>query len=226
MMQYSIKLIFFIIAFCSTEFDVNYSTVQDFGDPEPCVIEFFQEMGSNDDLTQLLDEYGQVKVAKYWEKLYDYDKFRVNADLLEARCIEKGKRPPPSTYLEADYIENHLSKFSGGAVKVVSYVPKGTLGPPGGTFVLPESLMDYLIIQADEDVNKLEYLLGLEKGYLGEAPNRIDIPNPTGIRMSTGNELGVNEDWIPGGLTSGGISEAVVDPIPEGNYTWKPIFDN
>ncbi|RZK16753.1 MAG: hypothetical protein EOO43_14150 [Flavobacterium sp.] len=48
----------------------------------------------------------------------------------------------------------------------------------------------------------------------------ITIKNPKAlnIRMSSGNELSANPYWIPGGLTSGGKSEALVDLIPRGSY--------
>lgn len=36
-------------------------------------------------------------------------------------------------------------------------------------------------------------------------------------------DLGANSQWIPGGQTSGGISEATVDQILPGAYEVKPI---
>ena len=44
---------------------------------------------------------------------------------------------------------------------------------------------------------------------------RIDIENIDGLnlRIPSGNELGANEYWIPGGKTDGGIPEAVTDLI-------------
>ena len=119
--------------------------------------------------------------------------------------MPKGARPAPNTYLEANYVTNHLSKFDGGVTKIISYNPSGTVGPPGGTFVLPKSQADNLIAQAGGDVNKLEDLLGLNRGDLGTSPYRINIDNPSGLRMPDGNEPGANVNWIPGGKTSGGI---------------------
>jgi hypothetical protein len=41
-----------------------------------------------------------------------------------------------------------------------------------------------------------------------------------------GNELGaLSEGWLPGGYTTGGIKEAVIDPAPLGTYTYKHLFD-
>ncbi len=85
--------------------------------------------------------------------------------------------------------------------------------PPGGTFVLPKSMADDLIAQSGGNVHKLEDLLGLKRGDLGDSPFRIDVDNPSGLRMPSGKEPGATELWIPGGKTSGGILEATVDQI-------------
>ena len=159
-----------------------------------------------------------------WKEMFDFPSLRRNVGALEAKSLPKGSRPDPSTYLDAGYISNHLAKFDGGAVKIVPYTSSGTVGPPGGTFVLPKSQVDDLISQSNGSVSKLEELLRLDPGYLGATPNRIDIPNPSGTRMPSGNELGANDNWIPGGQTSGGIFEATVDQIQPGTYTWGSVF--
>ena len=56
-------------------------------------------------------------------------------------------------------------------------------------------------------------------------PVRIDVSSTSGLRMPSGNELGVNDKWLPGGKTSGGILEATVDQIKEGTYTVKTVFE-
>ncbi|ALO13843.1 hypothetical protein L21SP5_00163 [Salinivirga cyanobacteriivorans] len=132
--------------------------------------------------------------------------------------------PNPSTYLDADYIANHLDNFDGGVTKITSYDPTGAVGPPGGTFVLPKSMADDLIAQAGGNINNLEDLLGLNRGDLGANPFRVDVDNPSGLRMPSGNEPGANEFWIPGGKTSGGILEATVDQIQPGTFTKNAIF--
>ena len=60
-------------------------------------------------------------------------------------------------------------------------------------------------------------------GYLGTSPVRVDIPNPTGLRMPSGNVPGANGLWIPGGYTSGGIMEAIINPVNPEQYNIKPI---
>jgi hypothetical protein len=59
---------------------------------------------------------------------------------------------------------------------------------------------------------------------LGVNPQRIDVQTPPGLRMPDGNELGTNQQWLPGGKTSGGVNEATVNQIQPGSYTTKPVF--
>ena len=42
---------------------------------------------------------------------------------------------------------------------------------------------------------------------------RVDAALPSGSRMPNGNELGVNNQWIPGGYTNGGVPEATIDQL-------------
>lgn len=136
----------------------------------------------------------------------------------------KGSRPNPITYLSKEYIENHLAKFKGGVTKFAWQAPTKPVGPPGGTFVMPKSVADELIAKSGGDVSKLEKMLGLNAGDLGPKPVRIDITEPTGLRMPDGNEVGANEFWLPGGFTSGGILEATVDQIPLDKIVVKELF--
>jgi hypothetical protein len=136
----------------------------------------------------------------------------------------KGNRPDPSTYLPQEYIVNHLAKFDDGVTKIAWAAPTRPLGPPGGTFVMPKSVADELISQSNGNVTKLEELLSLEPGTLGETPVRIDISHPTGLRMPDGNELGANEQWIPGGYTGGGIPEATIDQVPLDKLVVNDLF--
>ena len=135
----------------------------------------------------------------------------------------KGSRPDPITYLSTEYTQNHLSKFNNRVTKIVAQAPTGTAGPPTGTFVMPSSIADDIIAQAGGNVSKLEQLLGLPQGSLGTNPVRIDIANPTGLRLPNGNELGTNSQWIPGGYTSGGLLEAIIDSPKIGQYIITPI---
>lgn len=89
---------------------------------------------------------------------------------------------------------------------------------------MPSDVADEIIAEANGNVRELEILLGLEQGDLGEFPVRIDIDNPNGLRMPNGNERGASDKWIPGGYTSGGTPEAIIDSPPVGNYTVSRIY--
>ena len=135
----------------------------------------------------------------------------------------KSQRPEPSTYLDQRHINEHLTQFVGGVTKIMPEVPSGTIGTKGGCFVMSKSQADELIEFANGDISKLEDLLGFDKGYLGNNPIRVDIKSPKGLRMPSGKEIGANMYWIPGGYTSGGIKEAVIDPAISGTYIVKYI---
>lgn len=140
----------------------------------------------------------------------------------------RGSRPDPTTYLSPDYVDAHLAQFSNGTSKIAWGGPtaaRPAVGPPGGTFVMPSDLADSMLANASS-VSELEGLLSLKPGELGPNPVRIDIPNPVNLRMPSGNELGANTDWIPGGFTGGGIPEATIDPAVPGTFTVHPIIFN
>ena len=139
----------------------------------------------------------------------------------------KGKKPLPETYLSNDYINNHLQSFKeSGAVKIMPNEPTGTIGGKGGTFVMSGDELNEIIQYADGDVSKIETILGLDQGYLGENPVVVTIEDISSIRIPSGNELGAwPEYWEPGGYTSGGVKEAVVNPAAEGTYTYEHLFE-
>ncbi|MCA1857554.1 DUF6531 domain-containing protein [Massilia oculi] len=137
---------------------------------------------------------------------------------------EKGLRPNPDSYLSQAYRDAHAEIFRGGAARIQPSAPTGTIGRTE-TWVFPQSTTRDAIARAGNDVSKLEELLGLDKGYLGANPVLVEIPNPIGYRIPTGNEFGANGFWRPGGFTyPGGLPEAVIDPVPPGAYTTKPVF--
>ena len=139
----------------------------------------------------------------------------------------KGQKPLPETYLSEEYINNHLNSFQkSGAVKIMPSEPSGTIGGKGGTFVMSGDELSEIIRNADGDVAKIESVLGLDKGYLGSNPVIVTIQDTSSLRLPSGNELGAwPEYWEPGGYTSGGIKEAVINPAKEGTYTYKHLFE-
>ena len=134
------------------------------------------------------------------------------------------KMPHPNSYLSKEALAAHKAHFSDGVARIQSWAPDGKIGPPtGGVFVMAKKDAEAMIKQSKGNPRELEKLLGLKPGALGEGPVLVDIPNPKGLRMPTGNEAGANRFWIPGGKTSGGVPEAVIDRIPKGSYSVTPI---
>ncbi len=151
---------------------------------------------------------------------------------LDVLKVAKGNRVSPIKYLPPGYITEHLKKFDGGAsylVKksVITDYGDKLLGWPDGQFVMSSTEMDSLLKKTSGDLALIEQELGIPPGsWTDSIIVRIDISDPKALnlRMPTGNEIGANSHWIPGGRLPGGHVEAVVDRIPLGKYTlreWK-----
>ncbi|GHV42131.1 hypothetical protein FACS1894179_10820 [Bacteroidia bacterium] len=131
--------------------------------------------------------------------------------------ITKGSRPLPETYLDAAYIQQHLAKFDDGIVRFTtkSNLRKyGTLGSDE-CFAMPVSEYNKLRIETGNDLYLIEKKLGLNPGDLTNDDavialiKRIDVGE---IKIPSGNESGaIPELWLPGGKTTGGYSEAIID---------------
>lgn len=146
--------------------------------------------------------------------------------------IAKGQRPDPSMYLDQKYIDFHLAQFNGGATYLVSKSSldkygRDTLGYPDNTqFVMTKTEMDAMLTKTGKDISKIETELGIPAGsWKGLEMVRISIPDPKGlnVRVPSGNEMGANSLWLPGGHLPTGYSEAVVNKIPKGKYTETPL---
>ena len=142
-----------------------------------------------------------------------------NIGALEALNAPKGSRPDPRTYLGNDYVAKHLAKFEDG----VSCLAPGNvitdykqLGRSDGLFVMPKKEMDDLLKRTGGDIGKIEKELGIPEGEWSDFQIlRFDIrkENLNNLRMPRGNETGSNSEWIPGGFTPKGNSEAVIDAV-------------
>ena len=181
------------------------------------------------------DIFNYPPMVRGWKKMVN-----LNADLQIRRTpgalIAMAKKmrgefvPLPETYLSPQYITNHLAKFGSGASYLVpkaalDYFPHPPVGRPDGQFVVPSYLMDQALLSANGSIAAVEKFLGIKAGsWSGQKMIRIDIPNPraSNPRLSSGNEAGANKQWLPGGKTSGGIDEIVLDPIPGGSYIENP----
>ncbi|MCB9234811.1 MAG: DUF4157 domain-containing protein [Bacteroidia bacterium] len=144
-----------------------------------------------------------------------------------------GKALSPEDYLDPTYIANHLSQFSGGASYLVpegafkKFVePNPMLGRAGeGMFVSPPAKIDDVVSKAGGDMRVVESEMGFADGSWGnQGLYRIDVPNPQNVRIPNGMEEGANEFWHPGGITSGGVAETVVDQIPKADAIITKLF--
>jgi len=138
----------------------------------------------------------------------------------------KPLRPAPSTYLDSSYITKHLSQFDNGGSYVMTrrqyenFVEgRPLLGREDNSlYIVPKEYMDSIATSANGNISVFEKRLGFSEGYFQDGGGlvRIDIKDPKGynLRMATGNEAGANDFYTPGGFTSGGSPEAVVNNIP------------
>jgi hypothetical protein len=97
--------------------------------------------------------------------------------------------------------------------------------------------MDALLKKTGDDISLIQKELGISNNKWKTAINDIDKPDKLvridididkadNLRMANGSEQSANELWLPGGNTSGGYFEAVINPIPITNkakYKITPI---
>ena len=146
--------------------------------------------------------------------------------------IEKGiVRPNPQDYLPMEYLEQHKKLFDDGVAAFVKddfFIQKfGNFGREDGAFVFPKDVAKAMIKEADGNPRKLEALLGLDEGSLGDSPKMVLPQEVHNYRIPDGNEGGsrANPQWRPGGKTyPGGVPEAVIDPVPKDKLTLVDIW--
>ena len=172
--------------------------------------------GASDDvLGKLLNKPELVDAWKKMDNLGADDVVRRNPDAIDAfaKKVSGEKVPEPDTYLDVDYIQNHLSKFDDGAVRFTTDAYP-TLGNKEA-FVIPKSEFDNLMIETGGDLALIEKKLVLNDGTLTGKNIVIAWVKKKDfgeIKMPSGNEAGaISGKWIPGGKTAGGVSEGVID---------------
>nr|WP_315391267.1 hypothetical protein [uncultured Prevotella sp.] len=181
----------------------------------------------------LLDNFGQ-KVDGQLKSSYRADTvslidkyFRRGMSRKGILMIPKGKRPAPETYLKRRYIRRHLKNFKAGASCIVSKEllerhHGDSIGKADNSqFIMMKSEMDSVLMRSHGDLSRIEHELGIPAGaWKHRVLVRIDIPKPKKLRlrMPSGNEVGANVLWLPGGLLPTGYKEAVIDRIPKGRY--------
>ena len=79
--------------------------------------------------------------------------------------------------------------------------------------MMPKDDFEKLIAETGGDLKEIDRRLGLEGSLLNgnSIPVLIESKDFDNIRIPSGNEVGVNDSWIPGGYTMGGEVEAVMD---------------
>jgi hypothetical protein len=154
-------------------------------------------------------------------------------------AVPKGQRPDPSTYMPAGLISQHLGHLEGGVSFLMPEAAldrygRASLGRPDNTtFVISTRDMDRIVARSRGN-GGMHYVmdqLGIppEAGWDKKVMKRIDVPNPRslGLRMATGNEGGVNAEWISGGNLPTGVREAVLsERIPQtayGEFPWDML---
>ncbi|HEM3867532.1 TPA: hypothetical protein U1V35_000739 [Streptococcus suis] len=147
-------------------------------------------------------------------------------------------RPDVEDYLSSDYIEAHRRQFENGVAKFQKIYSEtynnGVIGVEGGdntSFWLSKDHADIIQDVANGNNRIYEAILGFDPGYLGDEPlYRIDVApeivEKRGLSIPSGNEIGANDWWRPGGRTyPGDMPEGVMKDvgIEEGDYTWKKV---
>lgn len=142
-------------------------------------------------------------------------------------------RPNPEVYLSKEYLEQHKRLFDGGVAAFVkdneNIIRYNQFGRDDGAFVFPRHVADAMIKEANGDARKLEALLGLDPGSLGDSPKMVVPQEVHNYRIPDGNEEGsrVNPQWRPGGKTyPGGVPEAVIDKVPIDKLDLIEIWEN
>jgi hypothetical protein len=142
----------------------------------------------------------------------------------------KGKYPSPEVYLSKQYILDHLTEFENGVSFLCPLETIGRyrdlLGRPDGVFVMPMGKMDELMDRTHGDISLIETALNIPRGEWAKRKMcRVDVLelDELNIRMPSGNEIGANEYFTPGGFTKDGEMEAIINPIPKDKYEFKPV---
>ncbi|MDZ3991659.1 DUF6861 domain-containing protein [Pseudomonas sp. Teo4] len=185
---------------------------------------------SEPELQPLVEQAVEQPMAKGAQLLKPkYKPGFTEADIL---AIAKGERPDPTTYLDPDYVAQHLAQFDNGASRFMTQTnleKYGIAQRDGTSFIMPGHEASELFANTAGDKRALEKALGLPDDFLEtNTLVRVDIPDPRqlNLRIPSGNEAGANEFWIPGGKLPDGNSEAVIDAgaISAELFRTTPLF--
>jgi len=106
----------------------------------------------------------------------------------------------------------------------------GTVGYPDGSLhVMLEDEAFALLDEQQHDRVRVSRALGLpDTAWQGHRVYLVKVPQDKlgNVRMPSGNETGVDNGWLPGGVHRLGFRQAVIDPLPLADcmlmeLTWK-----
>ena len=112
---------------------------------------------------------------------------------------------------------SYLIPESGYIRRIKDLEPTKLVGRPDGQFIMTRDSMDKLLKEANGSLEYVKKRLGIPPEYWNEKLVRIDLDDPFeyNLRLPSGFEEGANELFVWGGITKGGIPEAVVDQFPK-----------
>jgi hypothetical protein len=99
------------------------------------------------------------------------------------------------------------------------------IGRPDGQFMTSAKQMNQLIYDTNGDPVTLGQKLGVDSWAADTKLIRMDVADPMSFnpRMPDATMSGANSRFVPGGATSGGVSEVVTDPIPASQVWTTPV---
>lgn len=93
----------------------------------------------------------------------------------------------------------------------------GTLGyPDDSLFVMLEEEATRILEECNYDLSAVCRKLDVPEGaWHNQRVFLVQVPKEElrNLRMSRGNELGVDSRWLPGGVHVNGFKQAVIDPV-------------
>jgi hypothetical protein len=146
--------------------------------------------------------------------------------------VRKFNRPDPSTYLTKATINEHLSVFRDKPCLFLTRYAydsfcKNGIGRKDGQFLIPKDIGDKIekLLSNKSTFGAGEAQLGIPSGaWKNQEIIRVTVNEIPNLRMASGNEVGANNYWMPGGYLPNGLPEAVCDQIPNDKVTMSSFF--
>lgn len=161
-------------------------------------------------------------------KIKDHNKQERSIDV----TVRKFNRPDPSTYLTKATIDKHLSVFRNEPCLFLTRHAfdnfcKNGIGRKDGQFLITKDIGDKIekLLSKKSTFAAGEAELGIPNGaWNNQEIIRVTVNDIPNLRMASGNEVGANKYWMPGGYLPNGLPEAVCDQIPLDKVTMKSFL--